>query len=840
MDKEDIEKEEKNVVEPDTAEDRIIISDLSKEMKKSYLDYAMSVIVSRALPDVRDGLKPVHRRILYDMYELGIRANGGFKKCARIVGDVLGKYHPHGDASVYDAMVRLAQDFSMRYPVIKPQGNFGSIDGDPPAAYRYTEAKMSKMGELMLLDIEKNTVDFINNFDDSLQEPSILPAGFPFMLANGSSGIAVGMATNMAPHNLTEICNALCALIDNPDITILELMNYIKGPDFPTGGMICGMKGIKDAFTTGRGKIVMRGKYHIEEQKTHDSIVFTELPYQVNKAELHKHIDDLRKEGTLKDISVIRDESDREGIRLVLELKVGAVPEIVVNHLFKYTALESNFNANNLALVNGRPKLLSLKEMLYWYLEHRKEVVRRRTEFDLEKAQQREHILQGLKIGLDNIDTVIEIIKKSENNDIASLSLQERFGLTEIQANSIIQMRLGRLSHMETQEIIDELNDLEVKIKYYQSLLADPTLLIGVIKTEIQQLADDYGDRRRTEIDEVELTGVMDRDFIKMEDCVVVATHRGFVKRVSVSEYKSQGRGGKGVRGATLRDEDFVEHVFTANTHDHIMYITSLGRAFVLETWEIPEGQKTGKGVSIKAVLPKLMDNETITSVINFKDFEENMYVLMCTRKGIVKQISLMAFKNARKNGVRALELLEGDSLLHCLFVSDNDNVMFITAYGKGLRVNVNEIRAMGRQAKGVKGIKLSENDEVIGVVKVEEGRRILMVTESGKGKQVMFDMFSVHHRATAGQIIYKLNRSMGKIVAALSVNDDNDLVCITRNGITVRIHVNEISVQGRQATGITVVRMKTEDDIIVSICCVMYEKTEDEEGLDFEPDNNT
>lgn len=828
-DKDDVVNSTPDVLK-DNAENRVIVSDLSKEMKKSYLDYAMSVIVSRALPDIRDGLKPVHRRILYDMYELGIRANGGFKKCARIVGDVLGKYHPHGDASVYDAMVRLAQDFSMRYPVVKPQGNFGSIDGDPPAAYRYTEAKMSKIGELMLQDIEKNTVDFVNNFDDSLQEPSILPSVFPFMLANGSSGIAVGMATNMAPHNLTEICNALCALIDNPEISVLELMNYIKGPDFPTGGIICGMKGIKDAFTTGKGKIVMRGRYHIEENKTHDSIVFTELPYQVNKAELHKHIDELRKEGTLKDISLIRDESDREGIRLVLELKSGAVPEIIVNHLFKYTALETNFNANNLALINGRPKLLTLKDMLYWYLEHRKEVVRRRTEYDLEKALQREHILQGLKIGLDNIDEVIEIIKKSENNDAASLALQGRFGLSEIQSNAIIQMRLGRLSHMETQEITDELNDLEVKISYYRSLLSDAALLVGVIKTEIQQLAADYGDERRTEIDEVELTGVMDRDFIKKEDCTVVATHKGFVKRVSVSEYKSQGRGGKGVRGATLRDEDFIEHVFVANTHDHIMYITSFGRAFVLETWEIPEGQKTGKGVSIRAILPKLMEDESITSVISFKDFDESLYVLMCTRQGIVKQISLMAFRNARKNGVRALELNEGDTLLHCLFVSDDDNVMFVTANGKGLRINVNEIRAMGRTARGVKGIKLAEGDEVVGVVKVEDDKRILMVTESGRGKQVTYDMFSPHHRATAGQIIFRLNESMGKLVAALSVDDNNDLVCITRNGITVRIHVNEISVQGRQATGVTVVRMKTEGDYLVSICSTVYEKAEESE----------
>ncbi len=815
--------------------DRVIVSDLSSEMRKSYLDYAMSVIVSRALPDVRDGLKPVHRRILYDMYELGIKASGGFKKSARIVGDVLGKYHPHGDASVYDAMVRLAQDFSLRYPVIRPQGNFGSIDGDPPAAYRYTEAKMSRMGEVMLSDIEKNTVDFVNNFDDSLQEPTILPAGFPFMLANGSSGIAVGMATNMAPHNLSEICDALCALIDNPDISIVELMSWIKGPDFPTGAIICGRKGIKDAFETGRGKIVMRAKYHIEEHKTHDSIVFTELPYQVNKAELHKHIDQLRKDDVLKDISLVRDESDREGIRLVLELKKDATPEIVVNHLYRYTALESNFNANNLALVNGRPKLLTLKEMLYYYLEHRKEVVTRRTQFDLDKALQREHILLGLKIGLENIDEVIEIIRKANNNEEASASLQARFLLSEIQANSIIQMRLGRLSHMETQEIMNELADLEAKIAYYRELLADPVKLLGVVRDEISELKSTYGDERRTYIDDREITGIVDKDFIKKEECVVVATHRGFVKRVSAQEYRSQGRGGTGVKGATLRDEDFIEHLFTANSHDHIMYITSLGRAFVLETWEIPEGQKVGKGTSIKAVLPKLEDNETITSVIDFTEFSAEKCILMCTKMGVVKRVPLNAFVNARKNGVKAIILDENDALLHCLFVDETDHAMIVTKNGKGLRFAVDEVRIMGRATHGVRGINLSDSDEVVGLLKVDSEKKILMVTEKGKGKQVEYDLFMPHHRGTGGQQIYKLDDRTSHIVAALSVDDENDIVCITRKGITIRTHVEEISTQGRTATGVNVVRLKSEDDSIVSICKTDYQKDEVEDSEETE-----
>ncbi len=809
--------------------DRVIVSDLSSEMRKSYLDYAMSVIVSRALPDVRDGLKPVHRRILYDMYELGIKASGGFKKSARIVGDVLGKYHPHGDASVYDAMVRLAQDFSLRYPVIKPQGNFGSIDGDPAAAYRYTEAKMSRMGELMLSDIEKNTVDFVNNFDDSLQEPSILPAGFPFMLANGSSGIAVGMATNMAPHNLSEICDALCALIDNPEITISELMNYIKGPDFPTAAIICGRKGIKEAFETGRGKIVMRGRYHVEENKNHDSIVFTELPYQVNKAELHKRIDELRKEDVLKDIALVRDESDREGIRLVLELKANATPDIVVNHLFKYTALETNFNANNLALVNGRPKLLNLKEMLYYYLEHRKDVVTRRTKFDLEKALQREHILLGLKVGLENIDEVIEIIKKAENNEAASLKLQARFLLSEIQANSIIQMRLGRLSHMETQEIMDELAELEARIAYYRELLADEFKMLGVVRDEIVALKNDFGDERRTYIDDREITGIVDKDFIKKEECVVVATHRGFVKRVSAQEYRSQGRGGTGVKGATLRDEDFVEYLFTANTHDHIMFVTSRGRAFVLETWEIPEGQKVGKGTSIKAVLPKLEENESITTVIDFTEFSEDRCILMCTKMGTVKRVPLNAFVNARKNGVRALFLDDGDVLSHCIFVREDDHAMIVTKNGKGLRFAVDEVRVMGRNAHGVRGISLAKNDEVVGLLRVQEDRKILMVTENGKGKQVEYSNFMAHHRGTGGQAIYRIDNRTSTIVAALSVNDENDIVCITKNGITIRTHVEEISTQGRGAGGVNVVRLKTEDDSIVSICKTDYQETEEE-----------
>ncbi len=815
---------------------RVLISDLSEEMKKSYLDYAMSVIVSRALPDVRDGLKPVHRRILYDMYDLGIKSTGSFKKCARTVGDVLGKFHPHGDASVYDALVRLAQDFSLRYPVIKPQGNFGSIDGDPPAAYRYTEAKMARMGELMLQDIDKDTVNFVPNFDESLKEPEVLPAGFPFLLANGTSGIAVGMATNMAPHNLREITDALCALIENPDITIMELMNYIKGPDFPTYGKICGTKGIRDAFETGRGKIVMRGQYHIEDHKTHESIVFTEIPYQVNKAELVKHIDELRKDDILKDISAIRDESGRDGIRIVIELKKDAVSEIAVNHLFQNTALQTNFNVNNLALVEGRPRCLNLKQMLYYYLEHRKDVTTRRTRFDLAKALEREHILLGLKIGLENIDEVIEIIKKAANNDEASLNLQARFALSDKQANAIIQMRLGRLSHMETQQIIDELNELEIKIAFYRELLADEKKMLAEVEKEIRQVGEEYGDDRRTEIDIREVDGLVDKDFIKKEDVVVVITNKGFVKRVSADEYKSQGRGGKGVRGASLRDEDFVEHLFSAFSHDHIMFVTNFGKAYCFEVWELPEGQKVGKGVNIKAILPKMDEGESISAIIDFKDFDENKYLLMATRFGVVKQVRLNDFINARKNGIKAIVLDEGDSLVKCLFVNPGDDAMIISKNGKGLRFCVDSVRVMGRASHGVRGMKLASDDEIIGLVRVEEGKNVILVTNSGKGKQVDFDFFKAHGRGTMGQLIYKLKDDM-YLVSALGVNDENDLVCITKKGQTIRTHVNGISSQGRAASGVNVFKMKTDDDYIVAMTVTDFQEEDPEEEIPAEGD---
>jgi len=806
--------------------------DVSKEMRTSYLNYAMSVIVSRALPDVRDGLKPVHRRILFDMFEMGLRANSSFKKCARIVGDVLGKYHPHGDASVYDALVRLAQDFSLRYPVVNPQGNFGSIDGDPAAAMRYTEAKMSRIGEEMLQDIQKETVNFGPNYDDSMQEPTVLPASFPFLLANGSSGIAVGMATNMAPHNLQEICDAISAVIDNPDITIDELMEHIKGPDFPSGGIICGMQGIKDAFTTGRGKIVVRSVYEIEtSERDHDQIVFTEIPYQVNKADLVKKIDDLRKDGAIPMIAVVRDESDRKGIRIVVELKVGAEPMVVLNQLFARTALQSNFNVNNLALVQGRPQMLTLKDMLVYYIRHREEVVTRRTQYDLRKAQERAHILRGLKIGLDNIDEVIQIIKDSADNTIAAERLVARFGLDQIQAQAIIDMKLGRLSHLETSKILEELSELEQKIAYYQDLLADEVKILKLVQSEVRALPANLvpKDRRLTKIVREELGQATLEDFIKDEEVVVLISNKGFAKRIPTEEYEAHGRAGKGTRTTKLQDGDFVDHMFVASTHEYVMFVTNAGKAYYTKVFEIPEASKTAKGTSIKNIL-QLETTEKITSIISFKEFSEDHYLMMATREGVVKKVSLSNFVNAKVRGIRALFLDEGDELLSCDLIQEGDEVMLITKLGRGLRFRQEDVRAMGRASRGVRGIRLLGDDQVAGLLKVDNSKRILMITENGQGKQVTFDSFTVHGRGTQGQKIYRLGGKASFIVGVLSVDDDNDVVCVTLMGQTLRVHVNAISIQGRNAAGVKVVTMKFKGDSIVAIASTERDEEEDVE----------
>ena len=813
-------------------ENRTISVDVSKEMRTSYLNYAMSVIVSRALPDVRDGLKPVHRRILFDMFEMGLRANTSYKKCARIVGDVLGKYHPHGDASVYDALVRLAQDFSLRYPVVNPQGNFGSIDGDPAAAMRYTEAKMSRIGEEMLQDIQKETVDFGPNYDDSMIEPTVLPASFPFLLANGSSGIAVGMATNMAPHNLQEISDAISAVIDNPDITIDELMEYIKGPDFPSGGVICGMQGIKDAFTTGRGKIVIRSVYEIEsDDRGHDQIIFNEIPYQVNKADLVKKIDDLRKDGAIPMISTVRDESDRKGIRIVVELKMGSEPMVVLNQLFARTALQSNFNVNNLALVQGRPQLLTLKDMLVYYIRHREEVVTRRTRYDLRKAQERAHILRGLKIGLDNIDEVIQIIKDSPDNTVAAQRLIERFGLDDLQAQAIIDMKLGRLSHLEASKILDELGELEQKIANYQDLLSDELKILKVVQSEVKALPSSLApkDRRLTKIVREELGQATMEDFIKEEDVVVLISNKGFAKRIPIDEYEAHGRAGKGTRTTKLQDGDFVDHMFVASTKEYVMFVTNAGKAYYTKVFEIPEASKTAKGTSIKNIL-QLETTEKITSIISFKEFRDDQFLMMATRMGVVKRVSMTNFINAKARGIRALFLDEGDELLSCEFVQEGDEVMLITKYGRGLRFQCSDVRAMGRASRGVRGIRLINEDQVAGLLKVDDSKRILMITENGQGKQVTFDSFSVHGRATQGQKIYRLGGKASFIVGVLSVNEENDVVCVTLLGQTLRVHVDAISVQGRNAAGVRVVSMKFAKDSIVAIASTVRDDEEEVE----------
>ncbi len=807
---------------------RVINADISEEMRTSYINYAMSVIISRALPDARDGLKPVHRRILYDMFEQGIRYNTPNKKCARIVGDVLGKYHPHGDASVYDALVRLGQDFSLRYPVVSPQGNFGSIDGDPPAAMRYTEARMSRIGEEMLSDIQKETVDFVPNYDDSTTEPAVLPAAFPFLLTNGSSGIAVGMATNLAPHNLQEVVDGICAYIDNPDITIPELMNYIKGPDFPSYGIICGKKGIMDAYTTGRGKIVIRSRYEIEENdRGHDAIIFTELPYQVNKAELVKKIDDLRKDNIIPNISAVRDESGRDGIRVVVELKQGAVPKIVLNMLFSRTALQSNFNAYNLALKDGKPQLMNLKDMVAVYVDHREEVIERRTRFDLRKAEERAHILLGLKIGLENIDEVIRIIKESEDNNIASLELQKAFALDKIQADAIIDMKLGRLSHLETDKILNELSDLEAKIAYYKDLLSDKRKILGVVRDEIIAIGQNYGDRRRTEIIEQELNDASPEDFIKKEDVVINISRKGFAKRLSTDEYKAQGRGGKGTIGAKLVDGDYVDHLFICSSHDYVMFVTDFGKAYYIKAFEIPEGAKNTKGANIKNFL-QIENNEKVTSVISFSEFSENDYLLMVTRFGVAKKVRLNDFINAKARGVKAIILDEGDSLISSIFVKDDDDVMIVTKNGKGLRIHADDVRTMGRATHGVRGIRLIGDDEVVGVVPVDNEKRILMITENGKGKQVRFDQFMPHGRGTMGQKIYTVEDK--GLVGAVAVDDDSDIVIITLKGQTIRLHARDISIQGRAAMGVKVASFKKKDDLINAIAVTGYQEEEDDE----------
>jgi len=794
---------------------KVIPIAIEDEVKADYLNYAMSVIVSRALPDVRDGLKPVHRRLLYSMDELGLRPGAVTKKSARIVGDTMGKYHPHGDLSLYDALVRMAQEFSLRYPIVHGQGNFGSIDDDPPAAMRYTEAKISKIGDEMLRDLHKETVDFVPNFDESEIEPVVLPSAIPNLLINGSSGIAVGMATNMAPHNLGEICDAICAIIDNPDITNEEIMKFVQGPDFPTGGVIFGRNGIKDAYKTGRGRLLVRGRFNVETTKQgKEKIVFTEIPYNVNKAMLLEKIGQLMRDKVIDGIANANDESDRDGIRIVIELKKGAILKVILNLLFSNTQLQTTFGIINLALVGGKPQLLTLRELVYHFVEHRVDVVTRRTRYDLRKAEERAHILEGLIIALANIDEVIAIIKKSRDVATARIKLQERFLLSEAQSEAIVEMRLGRLTSLEVEKIEQELAELKTRIAYYKSLLADEKKLRGVIKDETKEIADKYGDKRRTEIVAGEVENINIEDLIKKEEMMIIISNLGYVKRVPVSAYKNQGRGGKGMQSAKLAEDDYVRQIFVASTHEYVMFITSAGKAYWMKVHELPEGSRTSKGSHIKSLLT-VSPNEDITAIVSLKDFSENEYLFMGTACGVVKKVKTSEFVNAKTRGIVAINLDEGDKLVSALLTKGKDEVVLISRRGQALRTHEDNVRAMGRSSRGVTGMKLSNGDELAGMLRVDDNEKMLILSEFGYGKRVEFSEFSSHGRGTGGQKIYTVAEKTGEIVGCVNVSDKEDIMCITSQGKSIKLKVSDIRVMGRSAQGVRILSIDKPDFVI-------------------------
>jgi DNA gyrase subunit A len=805
---------------------------IEEEVKTSYLNYAMSVIVSRALPDVRDGLKPVHRRILFGMNEMGLHADKPYKKCARITGDVLGKYHPHGDMAIYDSLVRLAQDFNMRYPVVDGQGNFGSIDGDPPAAVRYTEARMNRIAEEMLRDINKETVDFGPNYDGSQTEPLVLPAAFPFLLANGSSGIAVGMATNIPPQNLREICAAVDRLIADPATSIDELMRIVRGPDFPTGGIILGRKGIRDAYTTGRGKVIVRAKVTVESSRSgKDSIVVTEIPYQVNKSNLIVRIADLVKERKIDGIVDLNDESDRHGMRIVIDLRKGVSPKVILNQLFAHTSLQVSFGVINLALVNGLPKVLTLKEMLEHFIAHRKAVVTRRARYDLARAEERAHILQGLKIALENIDEVVAVIKKSKDVDTARANLMARFALSEKQAQAILDMRLQRLTSLEIRKIMDELAEVLALIQRLKELLASEQKILGVVRDETAEISKKFGDDRRTEIIEEEAEQINVEDLIAEEDMVILISNRGYIKRIPVTAYRRQGRGGKGSSSALLRDEDFIEQLFVASTHDYVLFITNQGKAYWVKVHEIPESSRQAKGQSIKVLL-SIGSEEEITTVVSLRNFTDERFVLMATRRGVAKKVRISEFVNAKTRGIVAVHLDQGDGLVTALLTGGSDEVVFVTRKGYALRFGEESVRAMGRASRGVQGIKLSDKDELAGVAMVREGEQMLLVSEFGFGKRTEYDNFSPHGRGTRGQICYKASEKTGELVGVLSVNPKDDLVCITSQGNTLKLSLEGIATLGKTAMGVRIVNI-TKPDVVVAVARVIKDEQPAEEDAE-------
>ena len=825
----------------DLENERIQRVNIETQMKQAYIDYAMSVIVSRALPDARDGMKPVHRRILYAMGDMGMTYNTKHKKSARIVGEVLGKYHPHGDSSVYMAMVRMAQWWSLRYTMIDGQGNFGSVDNDPPAAMRYTEARMSKIASEMLADINKDTVDFTNNFDDSLQEPTVLPTKIPYLLVNGTNGIAVGMATNMAPHNLSEAIDAIIAYIDNREISIDELMHYIKAPDFPTGGIIYGYEGVRSAFHTGRGQVVIRGNAYIEQDKHSDAeqIVVTSVPYQVVKSDMVKHQAALVEEKKIEGISRIKDESNKDGIRIVYKLKRDAMSNVVLNKLYQYSELQSSFSINNIALVNGKPQLLNLKDMINCFVLHRQEVVERRTRFELNKAEERMHIVEGLLKALDFIDEIISLIRNSATIAESKERLQERFGFSELQSAAIVAMRLGQLAGLERQKLQDEFDELSAFIARCKEILENYDVLMQVVKDELLEIKEKYGDERRSQI-EYSSSDFRIEDMIANEEVVVSVSHLGYIKRTPLSEYKVQNRGGKGSRGGALRDEDFIEHVYTASMHDYILFFTEKGKCYWLRAFELPEGTKTTKGRMIKNLL-NIEDGDSIKAYVTTKDLRDkdyvnNNYIVMCTKKGHIKKTSLEAYSRPRTNGIIAFGIKEGDELLEARLTSGTDEILIAARNGKCIRFNESTVRPMGRGAAGVKAMTLAdENDEVIGMVVANAQSDILVVSEKGYGKRSNLEEYRITNRGGKGVKTLNITEKTGDLIAIKEVSDEDDLMIMNRSGLTIRMHVSDIRQQGRATQGVRLVNIK-EGDAIASVT----EITRDEEEEDAINTENT
>ena len=816
---------------------RIEQVNIDQQMRSAYIDYSMSVIVSRALPDVRDGFKPVHRRVLFGMDGLGLRHTSQTKKSARIVGEVLGKFHPHGDLSVYDAMARMAQDWSLRYPLVFGQGNFGSMDGDPVAAMRYTEAKLSKLSDEVLADLEKDTVDFQNNFDDSLQEPTVLPTKVPLLLLNGSSGIAVGMATNMAPHNLTECCDAICAYVDNPDITVEELMQYVKGPDFPTGGIIQGRQGIKDAFETGRGRIVIRSKTEIEVSDSgRETIVVTEIPYMVNKREMIEKIAELVETKKIDGIAYINDETTMKGVRIVIRLKKDANANVVLNMLYKYSPLQSSFSVNNVALVNGRPRTLNLKDLIKYFVRHRHDVIVRRTRFDLEKAQKRAHILEGLLKALDVIDQIINIIRASKSVEDAKNELMATFGFTDVQATAIVEMRLRQLTGLEREKLQSEYDELMKFIRYCQDVLADEKLQMGIIKDETLEMKEKYGDARRTEI-ALSAEEFNPEDFYADEDVVITISHLGYIKRTSLTEYRLQNRGGVGMKGSATREEDFIEHIYVANMHSTMLLFTQNGRCYWLKVYEIPEGSRASKGRAIQNVINIEPDDKikTYLNVKNLKDedYVNNNYIVLGTKRGIIKKTSLEAYSRPRANGVIAITVREGDELLDAILTNGNCEILLAGRNGRCCRFDEADARALGRTASGVRGINIDEDDEVIGMMAYDptaedaSAHSLLVVSEHGYGKRSDFDEYRKTNRGGKGVKTLNITEKTGVLVAMKNVTDENDLMIINRSGITIRMAVSDIKVAGRATQGVRLINIK-DGDSIAAISAV--NKSEDEQ----------